>query len=117
MLAAAARVPTEGSAEAAGHALYANVETAVPAREQTIVGTGIAIGLPDTTYGRIAPRSGLAVKYRPMRNGVGIDSDYRGEVKVVLANLGDKPYRVEKGEQIAQLIIAKIDIQELLEVT
>jgi len=46
-----------------------------------------------------------------------IDSDYRGEVKVVLANLGDQPYRVEKGDQIAQLIIEKIDNRELQEVT
>jgi len=46
-----------------------------------------------------------------------IDSDYRGEVKVVLANLGDQPYRVEKGDQIAQLIIEQIDNRELQEVT
>jgi len=46
-----------------------------------------------------------------------IDSDYRGEVKVVLDNLGDQPYRVEKGDQIAQLIIKKIDTRELQEVT
>jgi len=112
-----ARVPKKGSARAAGHDLYANEGTEVPARGQAIVGTGIAIGLPHNTYGRIAPRSSLAVKHRLMTNAGVIDSDYRGEVKVVLANLGDQPYRVEKGDRIAQLIIEKCDNRELQEVT
>jgi len=108
-----ARVPKKGSARAAGHDLYANEETDVPARGQGMVRTGIAIGLPHNTYGRIAPRSSLAVKHRLMTNAGVIDSDYRGEVKVVLANLGDQPYRVEKKDQIAQLIIEKFDNREL----
>jgi len=116
-LSAEARVPMKGTARAAGHDLYANEGTDVPARGQAIVGTGIAIGLPHNTYGRIAPRSCLAVKHRLTTNAGVIDSDYRGEVKVVLANLGDQPYRVEKGDRIAQLIIEKIDNRELQEVT
>jgi len=52
-----------------------------------------------------------------MTNAGVIDSDYRGEVKVVLANIGDQPYRVEKGDRIAQLIIVKFDNRELQEVT
>ena len=116
-LSAEARVPTKGSAKAAGHNLYASKETDVPAGGQAIVGTGIVIALPHNTYGRIAPRSSLAVKHRLMTNAGVIDSDYRGEVKVVLANLGDQPYRVEKGDRIAQLIIEKIDNRELQEVT
>ena len=82
-----------------------------------MVGTGIAIGLPHNTYGRITPRSSLAVKHRLMTNAGVIDFDYRGEVKVVLANLGDQPYRVEKGDRIAQLVIDKFDNRELQEVT
>jgi len=112
-----ARVLRKGSAEAGGHDLYANEGTNVPARGQAIVGTGIAIGLPHDTYGRIAPRSSLAVKHRLMTNAGVIDSDYRGEVKVVLANLGDQPYPVERGDQIAKLIIEKIVHRELQEVT
>jgi len=112
-----ARVPKMGSARAAEHDLYANEETDVPARGQAIVETGIAIGLPHNTYGRIAPRSSLAVKHRLRTNADVIDSNYRGEVKVVLPNLGDKPYRVEKGDQIAQLIIEIFDNRELQEVT
>jgi len=116
-LSAEARVPMKGTASAAGHDLYANEGTKVPARGEVIVGTGIAIGSPHNTYGRIAPRSSLAVKHRLTTNAGVIDSDYRGEVKVVLANLGDQPYRVEKGDGIAQLIIEKIDNRELQEVT
>jgi len=116
-LSAEARAPTKGSARPAGHDLYADKGADVPARGQAIVVMGIAIGLPYNPYGRIAPRSSVAVKYRLMRNAGVIDSDYRGEVKVVLANLGDQPYRVEKGDRIAQLIIKKIDTQEPQEVT
>jgi len=83
------RVPTKGTARAAGHDLYANQGTDVPAKGPAIVSTGIAIGLPHNTYGRIAPRSSLAVRHRLTTNAGVIDSDYRGEVKVVLANLGD----------------------------
>jgi len=116
-LSAEARVPTKGTARAAGNDLYAIEGTDLPARGQAIVGTGIAIGLPYNIYGRILPRSSLAVKYRLTTNAGVIDSDYRGEVKVVLVNLGDQPYRVEKGDRIAQLIIEKIDSRELQEVT
>ena len=102
-----ARVPMKGTARVAGHDLYANEGTDVPARGQAIVGTGIAIGLPHNTHARIAPRSSLAVKHRLTTNAGVIDSDYRGQVKVVLANLRDQPYRVEKGDLIAPLIIEK----------
>jgi len=91
-LSAEARVPIKGKSRAAGHELVANEGTDVPARGQAIVGIGIASVLPHDTYGRIAPRSSLAVKHRLMTNAGVIDPDYRGQVKVVLANLGDQPY-------------------------
>jgi len=115
-LSAEARVPMKGTARAAGHDLYVNEVTDVPARGQAIVGTGIAIGLPHNTCARIAPWSSLAVKHELMTNPGVIDSDYRGEVKVVPANLGDQPYRVEKGDRIAQLIVEKFANSELPEV-
>ena len=96
-----ARMPTKGTDKAAGHDLYANEGTEIPAREQAVIGTGIAIGLPHDTYGRIAPRSGLAVKHRLTKNAGVSDADYTGEVKVVLVNQGNQPYRVEKGDRIA----------------
>ena len=111
-----AKVPTKGSEKAAGHDLYANEGIEIPAREQAVVGTGIAIGLPHDTYGRIAPRSGLAVKYKLTTNAGVIDADYTGEVKVVLVNQGNQPYKVEQGDRIAQLIIEKINNEELQEV-
>src|SRR6266403_1440831 len=81
-----------------------------------MVATGIAIGLPHNTYGRIAPRTGLAVKHRLTTNAGVIDADYRGEVKVVLVNQGDQPYVVEKHDRITQLIIEKINNEELQEI-
>jgi len=110
-------VSTKGTARAAGHDLYANEGTDIAARGQAVVGTGIAIGLPHNTYARIAPRGSLVVKYRLSTNAGVTDSDYRGEQKVVLPNLGDPPYRVEKGDRIAQLIIETIDYRELHEVS
>jgi len=110
-------MPTKGSAKTAGHNLYANEGTDVPARGQAIVGTGIAIGLPHDIYERIAPRSSLAVKHRLMTNAGVINSDYRGKVGVVLANLGDQAYRVQQGERIEQLIMEKINNREQQEVT
>ena len=115
-LSAEARVPTKGSTKAAGHNLYAGEGTEIPARGQVMVGTGIAIQLPHNTYGRIAPRSGLVVKHRLATNAGIIDSDYRGEVKLVLVNQGDQPYQVEQGDRIAQLIVEKINNEELQEV-
>jgi len=110
-------VPKKGSARAAGHDLYANEGTHVPAKGPAIIGTGIAIGLPPNPHGRIAPQSSLEVKNRLTTSAGVIDSDYRGEVKIVIANLGDQPYRVEKADRIAQLIIEKFDNRELQEVS
>jgi len=103
-----ARLPTRGSAKAAGHDLYANEERTIPARGQEVVTTGISITPPQGTYGRIAPRSGMAVKHQIAVNAGVIDSDYTGEIKVVLANTSDQDYQIQKGDRIAQLISEKI---------
>ena len=96
---------TEG---AAGYDLASVEETVVPAKGKTIVKTGISIATPEGCYGRIAPRSGLAVKkYINVSAGV-IDSDYRGEVGVVLFNHSDEDFEVKQGDHIAQLILEKI---------
>ena len=81
-----------------------------------MIGTGLAFGIPVGNYGRVAPRSGLAAK-----NGIDvlagvIDSDYRGELKVILANLSDTDFQVDEGMRIAQLIIEKYTLTELTEV-
>ena len=109
-------MPTKGSAKAVGHDLNASEGTEIPAGGQVMVGTGVAIQLPHNTHGRIAPRRGLAVKHRLATNAGVIGCDYRGEVKMVLVNQGNQPYRVEQGDRIAQLIIEKVNNEELQEV-
>jgi len=103
-----ARLLTRGLAKAAGHDLYANEERTIPARGQDVVPTGISITPPKGTYGRIAPLSGMAVKHQIAVNARVIDSDYTGQIKVVLANMSDQDYQIQKGDQIAQLITEKI---------
>lgn len=98
-------VPVRGSAHAAGYDLASCEKAIVPKWGRKMIDTGIAIKTPDGYYSRIAPRSGLAVK-----NGIDVlagvvDSDYTGNVKVVLQNLTDTPFIVEKGDRIAQLIV------------
>ena len=109
-----ARIPTKGSSQAAGHDLYAQETQKIPATGQGIIGTGIAIGLPSGTYGRIAPRSGLAIRHSLTVNAGVIDADYTGEIKVVLVNLGTEDYQVHKGDKIAQLIVERIISEEAI---
>ncbi len=76
--------------------------------ERTLVATGLAIALPEGYEAQIRPRSGLAFKNGvTVLNSPGtIDADYRGEIKVILANLGTAPFTVERGMRIAQMVIA-----------
>jgi len=103
-----ATIPTRGSAQAAGHDLYANESKTIPARGQEVVRTGLSITPPSGTYGRIAPRSGMAVKHQIAVNAGVIHSDYTGEIQVVLANMSNEDYQVKNGDRIAQLIAEKI---------
>ena len=81
-----------------------------------VVKTGISIAVPEGCYGRIAPRSGLAVKkFIDVGAGV-IDADYRGEVGVVLFNHSEEDFKVKPGDRIAQLILEKIDTPQVKEV-
>ena len=81
-----------------------------------MIKTDLAIKVPSGTYGRIAPRSGLALKHGIDVGAGVIDQDYRGNVKIILFNHGDSDYAIEQGERIAQLILEKIEIVELQEV-
>ncbi|KAI1817740.1 deoxyuridine 5'-triphosphate nucleotidohydrolase [Poronia punctata] len=110
------RLPTRGSAYAAGYDIYASTATTVPARGKVLVDTDIAIAVPAGTYGRIAPRSGLAAKHS-IQTGAGvIDADYRGQVKVLLFNHSDVGYAVSEGERVAQLVIERIYTPDVVEV-
>ncbi len=78
---------------------------------RALVPTGLAIALPPDCEGQVRPRSGLAVKHGvTVINAPGtIDADYRGEVKVALVNLGDSAFAIERGERIAQLVVARYE--------
>ncbi|EKD01380.1 hypothetical protein A1Q2_04327 [Trichosporon asahii var. asahii CBS 8904] len=115
-LAPSATIPTRGSALAAGFDLYASRPASVPPRGKAMVDTDISIALPSGTYGRVAPRSGLAAKHS-IHTGAGvIDADYRGPLKVILFNLGDEEFKVNEGDRIAQLILEEVRMAPALEV-
>ena len=107
-----ARLPTRGSALAAGLDIYSVERVTLQPGARAAVRTGLAVAIPEGFYGRVAPRSGLAVRQGlDTMSGV-IDSDYRGEILCVLINLGDAPIEIEPGARIAQLIIEKIALPE-----
>lgn len=104
-------LPTYATEHSAGMDLTAALEEAIEIGpgERMLIPTGLAIALPDGYEAQIRPRSGLALKYGiTVLNAPGtIDADYRGEIGVILANLGNDPFTVERGMRIAQMVIAK----------
>lgn len=115
-LASTATTPTRGSAFAAGYDMYASANTTIHAKNKALVSTSLAIAVPLGTYGRVAPRSGLASKhFLDIGAGV-IDADYRGEVKVLMFNFSDVDYQVKQGERIAQLVLERIVTPDVVEV-
>ena len=109
--------PRRSTPMSAGLDLFSTENTVVLSRSQAIIPTGISMALHVGTYGRIAGRSGIAVKNSiDVLAGV-IDSDFRGEIKVVLFNHSERDFTILKGEAIAQLIIEKITLPELIEVS
>jgi dUTP pyrophosphatase len=115
-------LPAYQSAHAAGLDLVAALGedaplTLVPGG-RALVPTGLAIALPINYEAQIRPRSGLAAKHGiTVLNSPGtIDADYRGEISVLLVNLGDAPFVVRRGERIAQMIVAPVAQAELVKV-
>jgi dUTP pyrophosphatase len=107
-----ARLPTRGSALAAGLDIYSVERVTLQPGARAAVRTGLAVAIPEGFYGRVAPRSGLAVRQGlDTMSGV-IDSDYRGEILCVLINLGGAAIEIEPGARIAQLIIERIALPE-----
>ena len=94
----AARLPTRATSGSAGYDLYCAENTLiVPPGTRRPVNTGIAIAIPQGTYARIAPRSGLSVKGLDIGAGV-VDSDYRGPIKAVLINNSEVPFQIYQGD-------------------
>jgi dUTP pyrophosphatase len=107
-----ARLPTRGSARAAGLDLYAVERVTIPPGGRAAVRTGLAVAIPRGFYGRVAPRSGLAVhRGLDVLAGV-IDADYRGEILCALVNLGAEAFEVEPGARVAQLVVEAIALPE-----
>lgn len=109
-------IPTRGSDSAVGYDLYGNMDCLIRSSERGLVSTGITIVLPSGVYGRIAPRSGLAVKHGIQVGAGVIDPDYTGELKVVLFNHGEKDFEIKKGDRIAQLILEKCETPPIEEI-
>jgi len=111
-------LPSYATAAAAGLDLRADQAIALRPGERKLVPTGIALAIPAGYEGQVRPRSGLA-----LRNGITclnspgtIDSDYRGEVCVILVNLGQENVELARGERIAQLVVAPVSRVELVQV-
>ncbi|HEY8361355.1 MAG TPA: dUTP diphosphatase [Tissierellaceae bacterium] len=104
---------TEGSS---GLDLKANIENPITLNplERALIPTGLYISIPKGYEAQIRGRSGLALKHGiTLANGIGtIDSDYRGEIKVILINLGNEPYTINKGDRIAQMVFMRYEKAE-----
>jgi dUTP pyrophosphatase len=103
-------LPRYESAGAAGLDLRADAAFTLAPGERRLVPTGLALAIPPGHEGQVRPRSGLAVRHGiALVNAPGtIDSDYRGEVKVLLVNLGQAPVTFARGDRIAQLVVAPV---------
>jgi dUTP pyrophosphatase len=120
----AATLPARATASSAGFDLYASQRTTIPGSVvhrdgsveigRGVVPTGIALAIPNGLYGRVAPRSGLALR-AGIDVGAGvIDPDYRDELLVLLFNFGGKPFDVNVGERIAQIVFERVAAPEIM---
>lgn len=115
-------LPAYETADAAGMDLRAAIPEDQPITlkfgERAMVPTGLTIALPPRHEAQIRPRSGLAAKHGvTCLNSPGtVDADYRGEMKVILINLGQEPFVIRRGERIAQMVIAPVTRAELVQV-
>jgi len=105
----AGSLPEYGSASAAGADLRASVALVIPPGGRAAVPTGLRLAIPEGHVGLVWPRSGLAVRHGIDTLAGVVDSDYRGEVKVVLVNHGGEPFKVAPGDRIAQLLVQRVE--------
>ena len=113
-------LPAYATSGSAGVDLLAAVkeDTVLAPMGRKLIPTGIMAAIPEGFEGQVRPRSGLAIRHGiSMVNTPGtIDSDYRGEIKVIMINLGEEPFTIKRGDRIAQLVICPAMQAELLEV-
>ncbi|GAB5488952.1 MAG: dUTP diphosphatase [Parasphingorhabdus sp.] len=112
-------MPGYETAGSAGMDIRAAETTIIQPGKRGLVGTGFAFAIPAGYEVQVRPRSGLALKKGiSVLNTPGtIDSDYRGEIKVILANLGEEDFNVERGDRIAQIVVAPVQRGNLVEVS
>jgi dUTP pyrophosphatase len=109
-------LPTRGSDGAVGYDLYSNCDGIIAKSKRGLISTGIAVSLPTGVYGRVAPRSGLAVKHGIQIGAGVIDPDYTGEISVVIFNMGDADFEVKKGDRVAQLVLERCETPPIEEI-
>ena len=111
-------LPAYATAGAAGMDVVSAEDVTLPSMGRHAVATGLALAIPEGFEVQVRPRSGLALKHGislPNTPGT-IDSDYRGELKIILINLGAEPFEIKRGDRIAQLIIAPVQLGRMVEV-
>ncbi len=111
-------LPTRATPGAAGMDVVAAVDVVIPAGGRTLVPTGFSVAVPDGYELQMRPRSGLALKHGvTLPNAPAtVDSDYRGELQVILINHGMGPFEVHRGDRIAQLLVQRVERVEFREV-
>jgi dUTP pyrophosphatase len=110
-----ARLPHHGSSGAAGYDLYSLEDYPLFSKERHLFLTGLSFGMPDGYVGLIKPRSGLAYRQGIHVLGGVIDSDYQGEVGVILLNTSDRSALIMKGDRIAQIIFQRHEYVDFME--
>lgn len=111
-----AKIPKYSHEGDAAFDLYTCKETILPPMQRVLVSTGISMAIPTGHVGLIWDRSGHAAKAGLTTMGGVIDSNYRGEVKVIIFNTTNESYKIKKGERIAQMIIQKFHPKKIIEV-
>ena len=105
-------MPQKGSVDSAGYDISSIKAQEVPPDTQILIPTGLAIELPINHFGQLKSRSGLALKHNVHVKAGTIDSDYRGEIKILISNESNKPFKIHKHMRIAQLIIFQLPRSE-----
>ena len=111
-----AKLPSYAHPRDAGMDLFSNENTIISPQERKIISTGIAMAIPSGYAGLIWDKSGIAHNHGLKTMGGVIDSNYRGEIKVVIHNLSNIPFVIEKGTKIAQMLIQPVEQKEIFEV-
>ena len=111
-----ATLPTKGSDFAAAFDLYSAHNASIPPFSNALIQTDLSPSFPDGCYGRIAGRSGLALYSKIIVGGGVVDPDFRGNISIVLFNLGKEPYEIHRGDRIAQMICENFTQTKVCEV-